>query len=70
MKRHEVSVEDSVQFARIETAHGPAVWDEVLEGRREAVGNPNWKPNFIEGMGLQSRLRKILGERFQTGVRG
>ena len=38
------------KFERFEAAHGKTVWDEVLKLRREAEGNPNWRPNFMEGV--------------------
>jgi hypothetical protein len=61
MKQHEVSEE----FERFAAAHGRAVWEEVRKRRRDAEGNPNWRPNTLEGMCLskpssQNSLGKVL----------
>ena len=61
MKQQEVSEE----FERFAAAHGRAVWEEVLKRRRDAEGNPNWRPNTLEGMCLskpssQNSLGKVL----------
>ena len=52
MKQQEVSEE----FERFAAAHGRAVWEEVLKRRRDAEGNPNWRPNSLEGI-LSRTLR-------------
>ncbi len=36
-------------FRRFEAAHGRAVWDQVLEARRQAEGNSTRRPNWTEG---------------------
>lgn len=59
------------EFARFEAVHGPTVWDEVLKGRRESEGDPNWRPkSSIEGMAIQSRVRKILRAKLNGGSPG
>ena len=60
MKQQEVSEE----FERFAAAHGRAVWEEVLKRRRDAKGNPNWRPNSLEGMCYHSKVRRILWEKF------
>ena len=44
MKQQE-ALED---FGRFEAEHGKAVWEQVLKARREAEGNPNWRPSWME----------------------
>jgi hypothetical protein len=61
--------ETSEEFSRFEAAYGEAVWDEVLKARREAEGNPNWRPNWMEGVRCQSEVYKILRERFYAARR-
>jgi hypothetical protein len=56
--------EDAQEFERFEAAHGKAIWEEILKARREAEGNPNWRPSWVEGMGYQNKVRKILREQF------
>ena len=52
------------EFERFESAYGEAVWDQVLKQRREAAGNPNWRPSWMEGIGYQTQVNKILREQF------
>ena len=66
MKQQEVSEE----FERFAAAHGRAVWEEVLKRRRDAEGNPNWRPNSLEGMYYLSKVRRILWEKFYSSPRG
>ena len=54
---------------RFEAAFGEAVWEKVLKQRREAEGNPNWRPSWMEGVGYQSEVYKILRERFAAAGR-
>jgi hypothetical protein len=42
--------EELEEFDRFEAAYGKAVWEEVLKARREAEGNPNWRPTWMEGI--------------------
>ena len=52
------------EFDRFEAAYGKAVWEEVLKARREAEGNPNWRPSWIEGVRYQTEVYKIFREQF------
>ena len=54
------------KFERFAAAHSGAVWDELLKRHRDGLGNPNWRPNSLEGMCYQSQVRKILWEQFYT----
>jgi hypothetical protein len=56
--------EDLEEFERFEAVHGKAVWQEVLKERREAEGNPDWRPNWMEAVSYQSKVYKILREQF------
>jgi hypothetical protein len=56
--------ETSEGFSRFEAAYGEAVWDEVLKARREAEGNPDWRPSWMEGVRYQGEVYKILWEQF------
>jgi hypothetical protein len=56
--------EDLEEFERFEAAYGKAVWEEVLKPRREAEGNPKWRPNWMEGVHYQSEVSKILRGQF------
>jgi hypothetical protein len=60
MKQQEVSNE----FERFNAARSKAVWQDVLKRHRNAEGNPNWKPNSLEGMCYKGQVRKILWEKF------
>jgi hypothetical protein len=64
MKQQEVSKE----FERFAADRTKSVWEEVLKPRRDASGNPNWRPNNLEGMCLQNRVRNILWEQFLPGT--
>jgi hypothetical protein len=56
--------EELEEFERFQAVYGKAVWEEVLTYRREAEGNPNWRPSWIEGMCFQSQVHKALWEQF------
>ena len=62
MKRQE----ELEAFSRFEAAHGPAVWARVLEARRRAEGNPNWRPNWMEGIHYQNQVYAALRARFSA----
>ena len=62
MKRQE----DSEEFERFSAAHRKAVLEQVLRPRREAEGNPNWRPTWIDVVGYQNEVRKILWEQFRA----
>ena len=57
--------EELEEFERFQAAYGEAVWYEVLKARREAEGNPNWRPSWMEGMCLQNQVHKTLWEQFR-----
>jgi hypothetical protein len=57
--------EELEAFSRFEAALGPAVWSRVLEARR-AEGNPNWRPNWMEGIQYQNEVRAVLKARFSA----
>jgi hypothetical protein len=56
MKTQEVSRE----LERFAAARNRAVGEQALKCRREMEGNPNWRPNSLEGIYLQNKARKIL----------
>jgi hypothetical protein len=58
--------EDAEDYERFEAAHGEAIWEQVLQSRRKAEGSPNWRPNFMEGMVLQNKVRKILRDQYSV----
>jgi len=51
-------------FRLFEATHGRALWQQVLEARRKAEGNPDWQPNWMEGIHYQNQLRAALRTRF------
>jgi hypothetical protein len=56
---------DAAAFEAFANVHRAAVWDEVLMTKREARCGPNWHPSgWMEGMGYDARVNKILRERF------
>ena len=61
--------EELEEFERFEAAYGKAVWEEVLKPRREAEGNPNWRPSWMEGVSYQTQVYKILREQFYAARR-
>jgi hypothetical protein len=61
--------EELEEFERFEAVHGKAVWQEVLKPRREAEGNPNWRPSWMEGVRYQSEVYKILRQRLYAARR-
>ena len=57
--------EEAEGFERFEAAHGGAIWDAILKPRREAEGDPNWRPrNFFEGLGYQKEVFNTLRKQF------
>jgi hypothetical protein len=57
----------SEEFSQFEAIHREAVWAEVLQPRRKALGDQNWKPKYwSEGVGYQSEVYRILRERFRV----
>ena len=61
--------EELEEFERFEAAYGEAVREEVLQARREAEGNPNWRPSWMEGVSYQTQVNKILREQFYAARR-
>ena len=59
-------VTDAMAFEDFADLHRQAVLEEVLAPVREARGEPNWRPTgFMEGMGFQAQVEKLLRERFE-----
>ena len=67
--------EELEEFERFEAVYGKAVRDEVLKPRREAEGNPNWRPSWMEGtvavgsptlLGSASRIPKLQAAALDT----
>jgi len=61
--------EELEEFERFQGAYAGAVLEEVLKPRLEAEGNPNWRPNSLEGMFYQSQVHKTLWEQFRASPR-
>jgi hypothetical protein len=60
-------VTDAMLFEEFADRHRQAIWEEVLGPVREAKGEPNWRPSrLMEGLAYQSRVSKILRERFKA----
>ena len=58
-------VEDAAAFEEFADRHRQAVWNEVLGPVREGRWEPTWRPTgFMEGLGFQAQVSKILRERF------
>ena len=58
--------EDLEAFRKFEAANGREVWDQVLADRRQAEGNSNWRPNWMEGLHYQNRVHAALRARFEA----
>lgn len=57
------------KFERFEADHRETIWDAVLKPRREAEGDPNWRPkSYMEGMGFQRQVRKILWQKYRAST--
>jgi len=66
MKMADDSMQFSEAFRPFAAKHSKAVWDEVLEPRRGALGDLEWKPRcWSEGVGYQSEVYRILRQRFE-----
>jgi hypothetical protein len=60
-------VTDAMAFEEFADRHRQAVWEEVLGSVRETRGEPNWYPSrFLDGLLYQSRVSRILRERFKV----
>ena len=55
--------EELEAFQRFEAANGRAVWEQVLELRRQTEGNPDWRPNWMEGIHYQNQVYAALRTR-------
>jgi len=56
--------EDEEKFSRFATRHRVAVWNQVLKSRREK--GANWKPSWMEGIGYQSEVYRLLRQQFRV----
>jgi len=56
--------EELEALRQFEAANSRVVWEQVLAARRQAEGNPNWRPNWMEGMHYQNQVRAALRARF------
>ena len=64
------AVEDAAEFEEFAALHRQEAWDEILAPVREARGNPHWRPTgWMEGMGYQAQVSKILRVRFEQMTR-
>ena len=60
----------AAKFEAFANAHRATVWDEVLATKREERGEPNWHPSgWMDGMGFQSEVSRILQQRFNAKYR-
>jgi hypothetical protein len=59
------TVEDGERFNQFVALHKKAVWNQVLKSVRDGMGNPNWSPNSITGMGIQASVLAILRRRYK-----
>ena len=58
------TVEDGERFNQFVALHKKAVWNQVLKSVRDGMGDPNWSPNSITGMGIQANVLAILRRRY------
>jgi hypothetical protein len=56
-------------FNRFCEVYREAVWSQVLKSRR-ATEAANWNPSWIEGLGYQNEVYRILRERFRAQRQG
>ena len=63
--RRMMAAEYEQEFSRFSEVYEEAVWDQVLKSRRETEA-ANWKPSWIEGLGYQNEVYRILRERFRA----
>jgi hypothetical protein len=61
--------EELEEFSLFAAAYGKAVWQEVLKPRREAEGNPDWRPSWTKGVRYQTQVNKILRRKFYAARR-
>ncbi len=58
--------EDLEEFGRFQAVYSKAAWDQVLKPRRQAGGNPNWQPSWMEGVYYERQVFKILQQQFDV----
>jgi hypothetical protein len=58
--------EDEQEFEQFAASRRPAVGDQVLQHRRAAEADPNWRPGFMEGMAYQAEVDRLLRKRFRS----
>ncbi len=58
--------EDLEEFGRFQAVYSRAAWDQVLKPRRQAGGNPNWQPSWMEGVYYERRVCNVLREKFDA----
>ena len=56
--------EESEAFRRFKATNRRAVWEQVLEARRQAEGNSSWWPNWMEGLHYQNQVHAALRARY------
>jgi hypothetical protein len=56
--------EELEAFRGFEATHGHAAWEQVLEARRQAEDDPNWRPSWMEGMHYTNQVHAALRARF------
>jgi hypothetical protein len=53
---------DAAKFEAFADGHKGAVWDEMLATKREARGEPNWRPSsWMEGIAFQAEVPTVRG---------
>jgi hypothetical protein len=57
-------LEGSQAFETFAEAHRKEAWEQVLGERRKPEDNPNWRPNWAEGVYYQNQAYWILREQF------
>jgi hypothetical protein len=61
---------DAEEFDQFVARHREEAWDDVLKPLRKAKDDSNWRPrSFMEGVGLQAMVSKVLIERVSSAIR-
>jgi hypothetical protein len=60
--------DDSVEFEHFAAAHRATVWDRILESGRDATGNPEWRPGWMQGLSCQNEVYKALRIQFKMAL--
>jgi hypothetical protein len=58
--------EDEQEFEQFAASRRSAVCDQVLQQRRAAGADPNWRPGFMEGMAYQNDVDRLLRKQFRA----